>query len=76
MALFPQASVYVQVRVIVPPQFPPTIAPSVPVTVPVPSQLSVQPKLVIAGTSPTHSTVTSAGGAAKTGSCVSFIVII
>ena len=65
--MFPHASVYVQVRVIVPPQGPPTKAPSTPTTFAAPSQLSVHPRLVIAGTSPAHSTVTLAGGAAKTG---------
>ncbi len=62
VAEFPQASVYVQVLVTVPPQYPPTTGPSTPVTVPAPSQLSVHPRSVIAGTSPTHSTVTGPGG--------------
>ena len=48
---------------------------STPVTVPLPSQLSVQPKLVIAGTSDGQETVISAGGVLKTGGVVSFTVI-
>ena len=67
IALFPQASVYVHVRVIVPPHAPPVRAPSAPVTVPAPSQLSVQPRSIIAGTSAIHSTVKAAGGAENTG---------
>ena len=63
-------------RVIVPPHEPPVSAPSVPETTPEPSQLSVHDKSTIAGTSPEHSTVTSAGGAENTGSVVSSIVII
>ena len=58
---------------IVPPQAS-VNAPSTPVTVPLPSQLSVHAKSVIAGTSPTHSTVTAKGAAAKTGAVISSIV--
>ena len=47
-----------------------------PVTVPEPSQLSVQPRSVIAGRSPVHSTVTATGGVANTGGKVSSIVIV
>ena len=65
--MLPQRSVKVQVRVIVPPQAPPTRAPSVPATDPAGSQLSVYPRLVIAGTSAAQATVTAAGAAAKTG---------
>ena len=49
---------------------------SVPVTSPDPSQLSVQPKSVIAGTSPIQSTVMSAGGAANTGASSSSTVMV
>jgi len=48
---------------------------STPVTSAVPSQLSVQVKFVIAGTSAGHDTVTSAGGALKTGATKSCTVI-
>ncbi len=54
----------------------PKTGPSTPVTVPAPSQLSVQDKSIIAGTSSTHSTVIFAGGGEKTGGVISFIVIV
>ena len=50
---------------IVPPQAPPAKALSVPATAAVLAHVSVHVKFVIAGTSPIHCTVTSAGGAAK-----------
>src|SRR5680860_946086 len=60
----------------VPTHSPSTKAPSTPATEPPASQLSVQVKLVIAGTSSIHSTVTSIGAAANTGIVVSSTVII
>ena len=76
VALFPLPSVDVQVLVIVPPQLPPVNAPSLPATDPAPSQLSVQPRFVIAGISAIHSNDTSAGAAANTGAILSFTVIV
>src|SRR5690606_41975943 len=76
VSLLPQASVYVQVRVMVPPQAPPTSGPSVEPTTPLPSQLSVQPRSNGAGTSSIHCTDTSAGSSSSTGSVVSSIVMI
>ena len=75
VAVLPQASVYVHVLVIVSGQLFPSDT-SVPVTVPAPSQLSVQPRSTIAGTSPTHSTVTSAGNPVITGAVLSSTVIV
>ena len=66
VAVFPHGSVNVHVLVITAGHVP-TGALSVPVTVPAASQLSVYAKRNGAGTSPIHSTVTSAGGVANTG---------
>jgi len=68
--VFPHASVYVQVLVIVSGHVNPSDT-SAPVTVPGASQLSVYPKSIIAGTSPIHCTATAAGVPAITGTCVS-----
>ncbi len=69
VAVFPQASVYVQLRVMISGQLAPSVI-SVPLTVPLPSQLSVQFNDTIGGTFPTH-TVTSTGDASNTGNSVS-----
>jgi len=72
MAGFPLASDTLQVLVIVPPQLPPTNEPSTPATEPPALQLSVQVKLVIAGTFAIHCTLTADGAAANTGGVASF----
>ena len=75
-AAFPQASLTLQVRVMVPPQAPPTSSPSTPSTSPPASQLSVQARLIMAGTSPMQLTVTASGAAASTGDISSLMIII
>ena len=60
----------------VPPQVVPFNGESDPVTLPVPSQLSVQVRLVIAGTALMHETVIAAGAAANVGLMLSSIVMI
>jgi hypothetical protein len=75
IALFPQASATFHVLVIVPPQAPGLKVVSEPVTLPPASQLSVQAKSIISGTSSIHSTVISAGAASRTGAVVSITVI-
>jgi len=67
--------VYVHVLVITSGQLPLSLL-SVPVTVPEISQLSVQPKSVMTGTSAAQETVTAAGGVANTGAVVSSILIV
>src|SRR5512133_495613 len=76
MAGFPHSSEKFQVRVIVPPHSVPTSGPSTPSTIPPAAQLSVHARLVIAGTSSIHSTVTATGAAASTGAVLSSTVII
>jgi hypothetical protein len=65
-ALFPQSSVKLHVRVIVPGHDPIT-GESVPATEPLGIQSSVKDKLIIGGTSAVHATVISAGGGVNTG---------
>jgi len=62
--------------VIVPPHVPPVNTPSVPDTLPFGSQLSVYARFVMAGTFPMQSTVILAGGAEKTGSVTSLIIMV
>src|SRR5512133_3558231 len=71
----PHLSVYIQVRVMVSGQLLPSDL-SLPVTEPLPSQLSVPPRSVIAGTSPMHSTVAASGACANTGALVSLTVMV
>ena len=61
---------------IVPPHVVPFSGESVPVTFPVPSQLSVQVRLVIAGTALIQDTVIAAGAGANVGLMLSLIEII
>ena len=72
--VLPQESVNVQVLVMIAGHVP-TGAESVPATDPVPTQLSLYPNEIIAGTSPIHCIVTGGGGASNTGAIVSDIVM-
>ena len=69
--MFPQASVYSQFLLIVPPLQASALPVSVPATVPVPSQLSDQFKSAMVWTKSEHVKVSSAGGFNKTGGTVS-----
>ena len=75
VAVFPHASVKVQVLVMMAGHVPDGGL-SVPVTVPGVSQLSVYPSDVIAGISPTHCTEISAGGEVNTGAVVSLLNVM
>ena len=72
--VLPQESVIVHVRVMIAGQVP-TGEESVPATDPVPTQLSLYPNEIIAGTSPIHWIVTGGGAGSNTGAIVSEIVM-